>query len=55
MHADLLAQTHLLALPLVALIVFLAVYFAVILRAMLSSRSEISSLAHIPFEGEGNE
>ena len=55
MHAELLAQTHLLILPLVALFLFLGVYFVVIVRAMMSSRSEISSLAHIPFEEDSHE
>jgi hypothetical protein len=55
MHADLLAQTHLLVLPLVALFLFLTVYFVVIVRAMTSSRKEISSLAHIPFEEDSHE
>lgn len=55
MHSELLAQTHLLILPLVALFLFLSVFFAVVVRAMLSSRAEISSLAHIPFEGDSHE
>jgi hypothetical protein len=50
MHADLLAQTHLLMLPLAALVLFVIVYFVVVVRAMTSSRSEISSAAHIPLE-----
>ena len=48
MHAELLAQTHLIMLPLAALLLFLGVYFAVIARALLSSRLEISSAAEIP-------
>ena len=48
MHAQLLAQTHLVMLPLAALILFLTVYFAVIVRALLSSRAEISNAAEIP-------
>jgi hypothetical protein len=55
MHADLLAQTHLLVLPLVALFLFLLVYFVVIVRALTSSRAEIASLAHIPLEDDGHE
>ena len=50
MHADLLATTHLLALPLAALIIFMVVFFAVVVRAMTSSRVEIASAAQIPLE-----
>ena len=48
MHAELLAQTHLIMLPLAALVLFLVVYFAVIARALFSSRTEIASAAQIP-------
>jgi len=54
MHADLLAQTPLLVLPLIALFLFLLVYVVVVVRAMTSPRAEISAAAHIPLEEDAH-
>lgn len=48
MYKDLLAQTPLLALPLFALFLFLAVFAFVVIRALTRARSDVALAAHLP-------
>jgi hypothetical protein len=52
MHRELLAQSHLLILPIVALFLFIAVFVAVVIRAMARSRADIDAHAALPFADE---
>jgi hypothetical protein len=47
-YKDLLAQTPLLALPLYALFLFLAVFASVVLRALTRARKDVALAAHLP-------
>jgi hypothetical protein len=56
MHKELLAQSPLLALPLAALVIFLAVFVYVVVRAMTRAKGEIAEAAHLPlFEEDSHE
>jgi cbb3-type cytochrome oxidase subunit 3 len=48
MHADLLAQSPLLVLPLVAMFLFLTVWVAAAMRVMTRSRAEMDEAARLP-------
>ena len=48
MYKDLLAQTPLLALPLYALFLFLAVFASVVIRALTRARKDVAVAAHLP-------
>ena len=52
MHKDLLAHSPLLALPLAALFLFLAVFVVVVLRTFATKRGEIQRAAALPFRPE---
>ena len=52
MHKDLLAQSPLLILPLIALFVFLGVFVVAVVRAMSRSRSDVDECAKLPFSQE---
>ena len=52
MYKDLLAQTTLIALPLMALFIFLGVFFFVIVQAMMRAKSDIAEHALLPLESE---
>jgi hypothetical protein len=47
-YKDLLAQTPLLALPLGALFLFLAVFAFVVIRALTHARRDVALAAHLP-------
>jgi cbb3-type cytochrome oxidase subunit 3 len=49
-YRDLLAQSPLLALPLAALLIFVAVFVFVLLRTMARGSHEYSKAAALPFE-----
>jgi cbb3-type cytochrome oxidase subunit 3 len=51
MYKDLLAHTPLLALPLFAMFVFLAVFVAVVVRAF-ARRDKYADAARLPFEDD---
>ena len=53
MYKDLLAGTKLLELPIVAMFLFLAVFLAVIVRAAIGKREEISALETLPLAEDG--
>jgi hypothetical protein len=55
MHKELLAQSPLLALPLIALFLFLAVFVGVVVRALSRSRAEIDACAALPLEEDRHE
>jgi hypothetical protein len=55
MYKDLLVQSPLLALPLVAMFLFLAVWIAASIRAMTRSRGEIDVLARLPLVEDEHE
>lgn len=48
MYKDLFYQSPLLALPVVAMFLFLAVYLVVTIRATLAPRSEVDAVARLP-------
>ncbi len=52
MHLQLLSQSPLLILPLIALFLFAGVFLAVALRALLMSRTAIDAMAGIPLAEE---
>ena len=52
MHKDLLAQSPLLALPLVAMFLFLSVWVAAAIRAMTRSAQEMDDAARLPLEAD---
>jgi hypothetical protein len=52
MYRDLLAQSPVLVLPLIAQFLFLAVFIAVVVRAVLKSRAEVDECAALPLEEE---
>ncbi|MEO8876339.1 MAG: hypothetical protein ABI461_12190 [Polyangiaceae bacterium] len=54
MHADLLAQTPLIALPLAALVLFVVVYCVIVIRTAFAARADIASAASIPFEEDAH-
>ena len=52
MYRDLLANSSLLALPLVALFLFIAVFVGVVVGALSRSRAEIDECAALPLHDE---
>ncbi len=48
MHRELLAQSPLLALPLMAMALFIVVWVATTVRALTRSRAEVEAVARIP-------
>jgi hypothetical protein len=52
MHKELLAQSPLLALPLVAMFLFFAVWLVAAVRAMMASREETDAASRMPLEGD---
>lgn len=52
MPRDLLAQSPLLALPLVAMFIFIVVWVAATVRVMTRSRVEMDAAARLPLEGD---
>jgi hypothetical protein len=52
MHKDLLAQSPLLVLPLVAMFLFLATWVVASMRAMTRSRAEIDEASRLPLEDD---
>jgi hypothetical protein len=52
MHKELLAQSPLLALPLVAMFLFLAVWIVTTVHTLLRPRAEIESAARLPLEDD---
>ena len=55
MHKDLLAQSPLLALPLAALLIFLAVFLVICVRTMAKRPREYAPAASLPLEEDGHE
>jgi hypothetical protein len=54
MHKDLLAQSPLLILPIVGLLIFFAVFVFVVIRTMAKRPPEYATAAGLPLEGEGS-
>ncbi len=52
MHNELLAQSPLLALPLVAMFLFISVWVLATVRAMKQSRAEMAAAARLPLDEE---
>ncbi len=52
MHKDLLVQSPLLALPLVAMFLFLAVWIVTSIHALTRPRTEIEATARLPLEDD---
>jgi len=52
MHKELLAQSQLLILPIIALFLFIAVFVAVVIRTMSRSKNDIAEQAALPFADE---
>ena len=52
MYRDLLANSHLLVLQLIALFLFLAVFVGVVIGAITRSRAEIDECAALPLDDE---
>jgi cbb3-type cytochrome oxidase subunit 3 len=52
MYRDLLSQSSLLVLPLIALFLFIAVFVGVVVRTLMRSRAEIDECAAIPLHDE---
>lgn len=52
MHTQLLAQSPLLILPLVAMFVFMAVWAVAAVRVMTRSRTDIEEAARLPLEND---
>jgi hypothetical protein len=52
MYRELLSHTPLLALPIAALFVFLAVWLAMVTRALTRTRAEVDQTARLPLEEE---
>jgi hypothetical protein len=52
MHKDLIAQSPLLVLPMVAMFLFLAVWVAASIRALTRSRAEVEEAARLPLEDD---
>jgi hypothetical protein len=50
MHRELLAQSPLLALPLAAMFLFVAVWIATSIRALTRPRAEVDAAARLPLE-----
>jgi hypothetical protein len=55
MYRDLLSHTPLLALPMIALFLFLAVWLAMVARAITRGRSEVEAAARLPLEEDRHE
>ncbi len=55
MHKELLAQTPLLALPLVALVLFILVFVVESMRALRRPKAEVSRDAALPFSEDDHE
>jgi hypothetical protein len=51
MHRDLLAQSPLLVLPLIAMFAFMAVWVIAAIRVMTRSRQEMDAAARLPLDG----
>jgi len=51
MHRDLLAQSPLLVLPLIAMFAFMAVWVVASIRVMTRSRQEMDEAARLPLDG----
>ena len=54
MYKDVLAQSPLLLLPLVAMFLFLAVWVAASIRVMTRSAQEMEEAARLPLDGGGH-
>jgi hypothetical protein len=52
MHNDLLAQSPLLVLPLVAMFLFITVWVAAAMRVMTRSRTDLQEAARLPLEND---
>lgn len=52
MHQELLAQSPLLVLPLVAMFLFIAVWVVAAMRVMTRSRTEMHAAARLPLEDD---
>ena len=52
MHKELLAQSPLLVLPLMAMFVFIAVWVVTAVRVMTRSRADLEEAARLPFDLE---
>ncbi len=52
MHKELLAQSPLLVLPLVAMFLFLAVFVLAAIRVFLNAREEMDAAARLPLGGD---
>jgi hypothetical protein len=52
MHQDLLAQSPLLVLPLIAMFLFMAVWVASAVRVMTRSRADMDQAARMPLEDD---
>jgi hypothetical protein len=50
MHKDLLAQTPLLALPIAAMLIFLAVFIAVVVHTLVRGKRSYDGVARIPVD-----
>jgi len=50
MHKDLLAHTPLLAMPIAAMLIFLAVFLAVVLHTIVQGRRAYDDVARIPVD-----
>ena len=51
--SDFFARSPLLALPIVAMLLFMAVFTLAGVRAALTNRAQIERMARMPLEGEG--
>jgi hypothetical protein len=55
MHKELLAQSPLLILPMIAMLLFLAVWVVAAIRVMTRSRQEMDAAAQLPLSHDGTE
>ena len=55
MHKELLSQTTLTFLPLAAMLIFLTVFVAVVVRELRRKREEVDACARLPLEKESQE
>lgn len=55
MHKELLSQTTLTVLPLAAMLIFLAVFVAVVVRELRKKREEIDACARLPLQKDSQE
>lgn len=53
MAADFFARSPVMAAPVVAMLLFLAVFIAVAIRVFLTNRSEFSKVERLPLDGDG--